>query len=109
MVAFASFPARATTLPVIGHDYQDEDEDDGMDLDVGDENAPHLTCPGAPLTSAQAFMRYATIFISRSLCFAIFLYGDFYFLVIPLSSYGYWPLLMGLCLMQRTWYICGRG
>jgi len=60
MVVFASFPVRTTTPQVIGHDYEDEDTDARMEMDVDgyiDDNTPHLTCPGAPLTSSQAFMR----------------------------------------------------
>ena len=72
MFTFASFPVAlddseakyATTRHF--DDFDDDDED--MDVDVEDEDfasGRKLTCPGEPITSASAFMRYVRCRSSR--------------------------------------------
>lgn len=64
MIAFTSFPAQFTQSSYDQTRHHPDTEDDLMELDAFEDFAtqgPKITCPGESLTSAQAYMRCATI------------------------------------------------
>ena len=82
MFTFASFPVALddseAKYAIARHfeDFVDDDED--MDVDVDDEDfasGRKLTCPGEPITSASAFMRYVICITSPHSVHAILSLG----------------------------------